>query len=87
MRAVEDDEVVLSCVPGGTETPTVLEVRYERISVEPFHVPPRSEVAAERVSPDKRAYRQQLSWVSRRMGNNQFHKFPDCYQLKQREGA
>jgi transcription elongation factor GreB len=38
MKAAEDDEVVLHA-PGGTETLTVLEVRYERISVEPFHVP------------------------------------------------
>ena len=38
-RAAEDDEVVLHA-PGGAETLTVLEVRYERISVEPFHVPP-----------------------------------------------
>src|ERR1700723_1174553 len=35
MKAAEDDEVVLHA-PGGTETLTVLEVRYERISVEPF---------------------------------------------------
>jgi hypothetical protein len=33
MRAAEDDEVVLHA-PGGTETLTVLEVRYERVSVE-----------------------------------------------------
>ena len=39
MRAAEDDEVVLHA-PGGTETLTVLEVRYERIHVEPFQVPP-----------------------------------------------
>ena len=44
MRAAEDDEVVLHA-PGGTETLTVLEVRYERISVEPFHVPPGFEVS------------------------------------------
>jgi transcription elongation factor GreB len=44
MRAAEDDEVVLHA-PGGTETLTVLEVRYERISVEPFRVPPGPEVA------------------------------------------
>src|SRR5471030_2028751 len=37
MRAAEDDEVSLHA-PGRTETLTVLEVRYERISVEPFHV-------------------------------------------------
>jgi transcription elongation factor GreB len=44
MRAAEDDEVVLHA-PGGTETLTVLEVRYERISVEPFHVPLGSDVS------------------------------------------
>jgi transcription elongation factor GreB len=38
MRAAEDDEVVLHA-PGGTETLTVLEVRYEHISVEPFREP------------------------------------------------
>ncbi len=41
MKSAEDDEVVLQA-PGGTETLTVLEVRYERISVEPFHVPPNA---------------------------------------------
>ncbi|SEG02692.1 transcription elongation factor GreB [Bryocella elongata] len=44
MRAAEDDEVVLQA-PGGTETLTVLEVRYERIDVEPFRVPLGSEVS------------------------------------------
>jgi transcription elongation factor GreB len=43
MGATDDDEVVLHA-PGGDETLTVLEVRYERISVEPFHVTPGSEV-------------------------------------------
>jgi transcription elongation factor GreB len=38
MRAAEGDEVVLHA-PGGTETLTVLEVRYERIPVEPFREP------------------------------------------------
>src|ERR1700760_1442220 len=42
MRAAEDDEVVLHA-PGGTETLTVLAVRYERIFVEPFHEPPEHE--------------------------------------------
>ncbi len=42
MRAAEDDEVVLHA-PGGTEILTVLEVRYERICVEPFREPLRSE--------------------------------------------
>jgi transcription elongation factor GreB len=48
MRAAEDDEVVLHA-PGGTETLTVLEVLYERISVEPFHVPPGPEAATKRL--------------------------------------
>src|SRR5947209_9876617 len=38
MKAAEGDEVVLHA-PGGTETLAVLEVRYERISVEPFREP------------------------------------------------
>lgn len=37
-KAAEDDEVVLRA-PGGNQTLTVREVRYERISVEPFQVP------------------------------------------------
>jgi transcription elongation factor GreB len=44
MRAVEGDEVVLHA-PGGTETLTVLEVRYERISVGPFREPSGPEVS------------------------------------------
>jgi transcription elongation factor GreB len=44
MKAAEDDEVVLHA-PGGTETLTVLEVRYERIAVEPFREPPGAEVS------------------------------------------
>ena len=42
MKSAEGDSVVLH-VPGGTENLTVLEVRYERISVEPFREPPGSE--------------------------------------------
>jgi transcription elongation factor GreB len=38
MRAAEGDEVVLHA-PGGTEALTVLEVRYQRISIEPFREP------------------------------------------------
>jgi transcription elongation factor GreB len=33
-------------LPGGTERLTVLEVCYERISVEPFREPPGSEASA-----------------------------------------
>ena len=50
MRAAEDDEVVLHA-PHRTETLTVLEVRYERISVEPFREPLRSEVSTKK--PDR----------------------------------
>jgi transcription elongation factor GreB len=42
MGASEDDEVILHA-PAGTETLSVLEVRYERIHVEPFQAPPASD--------------------------------------------
>jgi transcription elongation factor GreB len=45
MKAAADDEVILHA-PGGSETLTVLEVRSERIEVEPFRVPAESEAAA-----------------------------------------
>jgi transcription elongation factor GreB len=48
MKATEGDEVVLHA-PGGTETLTVMEVRYEPIAVEPFQVPSGSEVSAKRL--------------------------------------
>src|SRR5579871_2643643 len=48
MKAAEDDEVFLHA-PGGTETLTVLEVRYERIAVEPFRVPPDFEPSTKRL--------------------------------------
>jgi transcription elongation factor GreB len=41
MKAAEDDEVILRA-PGGTETLTVLEVRYERIAVDFFTAPPEA---------------------------------------------
>ncbi len=47
MGAAEGDEVVLRA-PGGTETLTVLEVRYERIPVEPFREPLGPEVSPTR---------------------------------------
>jgi transcription elongation factor GreB len=47
MKATEGDSVVLRA-PGGTMDLTVLEVRYERIPVEPFREPPGSESAAKR---------------------------------------
>lgn len=45
MKAEEGDTVVLHA-PGGTAHLTVLEIRYERIEVEPFREPPGSEAAA-----------------------------------------
>ena len=45
MKSAAGDSVVLQA-PGGTENLTVLEVRYERISVEPFREPPGSEASA-----------------------------------------
>ena len=49
MKSMEGDNVVLRA-PGGVENLTVLEVRYERISVEPFREPPGSEIAGKRLS-------------------------------------
>ena len=45
MKSAAGDSVVLQ-LPGGTEYLTVLEVCYERISVEPFREPPGSEASA-----------------------------------------
>lgn len=45
MRSAAGDSVVLHA-PSGTEYLTLLEVRYERISVEPFREPPGSEASA-----------------------------------------
>ena len=44
MKSAEGDSVVLHA-PGRTENLTVLEVSYERISVEPFREPPGSEAS------------------------------------------
>ena len=56
MKSAAGDSVVLEA-PGGTEYLTVLEVRYERISVEPFREPPGSEASVKGLplqrSPDK----------------------------------
>jgi transcription elongation factor GreB len=56
MKSAAGDSVVLEA-PGGTEYLTVVEVRYERISVEPFREPPGSEASARglprRRSPDE----------------------------------
>jgi transcription elongation factor GreB len=48
MKSAAGDSVVLH-LPGGTEHLTVLEVRYQRISVEPFREPPCSEALAKRI--------------------------------------
>jgi transcription elongation factor GreB len=45
MKSAAGDSVVVQ-LPGGTEYLTVLEVRYERISVEPFREPAGSEASA-----------------------------------------
>jgi transcription elongation factor GreB len=45
MKSGLGDRVVLHA-PGGTEQLRILEVRYERIPVEPFHEPPGAEAAA-----------------------------------------
>ena len=44
MKSAAGDTVVLQA-PGGTEELTVLEVRYERIPVEPFREPPGSQAS------------------------------------------
>ena len=44
MKSAAGDSVVLQA-PNGTECLTVMEVRYERISVEPFREPPGSEAS------------------------------------------
>src|SRR5256886_1365210 len=48
MKSAAGDSVVLQ-LPGGTEHLTVLEVSYERISVEPFREPVGSEASAKRL--------------------------------------
>ncbi|HEX8817909.1 MAG TPA: transcription elongation factor GreB [Terriglobales bacterium] len=45
MKSAAGDEVVLQA-PGGTEYLTVVDVRYERIPMEPFREPPGSEASA-----------------------------------------
>ena len=53
MKSAAGDHVVLQA-PGGTEPLEVLEVRYERIAVEPFREPPGAESSARgpRAEPD-----------------------------------
>jgi transcription elongation factor GreB len=48
MKSAAGDSVVLQA-PGGTEYLTVLEVCYQRISVEPFREPPGSEASGKKV--------------------------------------
>ena len=48
MKSAAGDSVVLQ-LPGGTEHLTVLDVCYERVSVEPFREPPGSEASAMRL--------------------------------------
>jgi transcription elongation factor GreB len=50
MKSAAGDSVVLQA-PGGTEELTVMEVSYQRISVEPFREPPGSEASAKRLPP------------------------------------
>ena len=49
LKSAAGDTVVLQ-LPGGTEELTVLEVRYQRIAVEPFREPPGSEASTKRRS-------------------------------------
>lgn len=64
MKSTEGDSVVLQA-PGGTETLTVLEVRYERIAVEPFREPPGSEArtkeTARAISNDQQETKQPIA--------------------------
>jgi transcription elongation factor GreB len=48
MKSAAGDSVVIQ-LPHGTESLTVLEVRYQRLSVEPFREPPGSEASAKRL--------------------------------------
>ena len=50
MKSAEGDRVVLRA-PGGTEQLEILEVRYERIPVEPFREPPGAEASAREREP------------------------------------
>jgi len=54
LKSAAGDSVVLQA-PGGTEYLDVLEVRYQRIPVEPFREPPGSESS---MAPNRRASRQ-----------------------------
>jgi transcription elongation factor GreB len=52
MKSAAGDDVVLQA-PGGTEELNVLEVRYERVPVEPFREPPGAESSAKRLPRSK----------------------------------
>ena len=54
MRSAEGDSVVLEA-PGGKESLMVLEVRYERIAVEPFREPPGSYAATKNAAAEHAA--------------------------------
>ncbi|MEO5923156.1 MAG: transcription elongation factor GreB [Bryobacteraceae bacterium] len=54
LKSAEGDSVVLQA-PGGTETLEILEVRYERIPVEPFRVPPGAEASPQELARKRRA--------------------------------
>src|SRR3954465_908952 len=54
IKSAAGDSVVLQA-PGGTEYLTVLEVCYERISVEPFREPPGSEASAKGLPPPRQS--------------------------------
>lgn len=54
LKSTAGDTVVLRA-PGGTEELTVLEVRYERIHVEPFREPPGAESSENGFSPTRSA--------------------------------
>lgn len=47
MKSEAGDSVVLQ-LPGGTENLTVLDVRYERIAMEPFREPAGSEASRQK---------------------------------------
>jgi transcription elongation factor GreB len=52
IKSAVGDRVILQA-PGGTEHLTMLEVRYERISVEPFREPPGAEASAKGLPHDR----------------------------------
>jgi transcription elongation factor GreB len=54
LKSAPDDTVILQA-PGGTEYLTVLDVRYERISVEPFREPLGAEASSKGPSPRRQS--------------------------------